>query len=92
MLKAGVGILVFSLEIGDYLRVFTFVEPIVVVDTGMAMHRHRVRTDVGLWGCRYSVHGCRYSVHGSVYQNVKVMPNVGRIGSWRDTSLVTKLT
>ena len=85
MLKAGVGILVFSLEIGDYLRVFTFVEPIVVVDTGMAMHRHRVRTDVGLWGCRYSV-------HGSVYQNVKVMPNVGRIGSWRDTSLVTKLT
>ena len=74
MFQASIGILVFGLKICDNLRIFALVEPVVVVDTGMTVHRHLVRMDGGLgWGW--------HVIHWLLHQNEKVKPKVGRIGS-----------
>ena len=86
MLQTSFCILVFGLKIGQNLRVFALVEPIVVINTGMAVHRHLMGTDGGLGGCK-SVFHCLIT-----HQKENVKPKVGRMGNWRAMSLVTRLT
>ena len=85
MFQACFLILVFCFEISNNLRVFALVEPIVVVDTGMAMYRHLMGMDGGFRGSQRVIH-CR------AHQNENVKPKVGRMGSWRAIWLVTILT
>ena len=49
MLQTSVNILVFSFEISNHIRVFALIEPIIVVNSGMAMHRHCMRMHRGNW-------------------------------------------
>ena len=56
MFQTSFCILVFCLKIGQHLRIFALVEPIVVINTGMAVHRHLMGMDGGLGGCNSVFH------------------------------------
>ena len=74
MFQTSIGILVLGFKISDNFRIFTLVEPVVVVDTGMTVYRHLMRMDGGLgWGW--------HVIHRLMHQNEKVKPKVGRMGS-----------